>query len=330
MNDNIIQYDIAFSFAGEDRAYVEKVALLLKEKGIKVFYDEFEKVSLWGKDLYQYLSDIYSKRARLAVIFISESYSKKYWTNHELKAAQARAFQENSEYILPARFDQTQIPCVHPTVGYIDLNNYSPNEFSDLIIKKLVQAGYSSPSDILRKDYFSKDIISDPKDNIIKITIKCNNFPIEDCSIALVAENGISILSKTDIQGTAEISVPIRRLYDILTSHHLFPCSVITGFDPINDIEINLSQKDNIGSQIIKSTGYLPVISGRLNPILDHIGRTYLYADNISINNGAPQPVHFEINNPLELEDENGKICLITFKYIKSDISLIQYINRSL
>src|SRR5439155_24562734 len=32
-----------------------------------------------------------------------------------------RAFMEKREYILPARFDDTQIPGVLPTVGYIDL-----------------------------------------------------------------------------------------------------------------------------------------------------------------------------------------------------------------
>ena len=33
------KYDIALSFAGEDREYVEKVATLLKENGVRVFYD---------------------------------------------------------------------------------------------------------------------------------------------------------------------------------------------------------------------------------------------------------------------------------------------------
>ena len=45
------KYDIALSFAGEDREYVEKVATLLKENGVKVFYDKFEQVDLWGKDV---------------------------------------------------------------------------------------------------------------------------------------------------------------------------------------------------------------------------------------------------------------------------------------
>lgn len=54
-----MEYNIALSFAGEDRKYVEKIAYGLKERGVKVFYDKFKTSELWGKDLYQYLNDIY-------------------------------------------------------------------------------------------------------------------------------------------------------------------------------------------------------------------------------------------------------------------------------
>ena len=41
-------YDIVLSFAGEQRAYVEEVAQLLKNKGVNVFYDKFNEIELWG------------------------------------------------------------------------------------------------------------------------------------------------------------------------------------------------------------------------------------------------------------------------------------------
>jgi hypothetical protein len=119
---NKFDHDIALSFAGEDRAYVEKVAKYLKEKSIKVFYDEYEKTKLWGKDLYNHLDEVYQKKARYCVMFLSCYYAEKLWTNHERKSAQARAFTEKGEYILPARFDNTEIPGIPPTIGYIDLN----------------------------------------------------------------------------------------------------------------------------------------------------------------------------------------------------------------
>lgn len=78
--ERITKYDIALSFAGENREYVDKVAKLLKDKGISVFYDLFEKANMWGKDLYQYLTDIYRNKALFSIIFMSEAYKKKLWT----------------------------------------------------------------------------------------------------------------------------------------------------------------------------------------------------------------------------------------------------------
>jgi len=131
------EYEVALSFAGEDREYVEAVATTLEDSIIKVFYDKFEQVDLWGKDLYTHLDEIYRNKARFCVIFISENYRRKNWTNHERESAQARAFQEKQEYILPARFDNTEIPGFRPTVAYINLQDHTPQQFAQIIIKKL-------------------------------------------------------------------------------------------------------------------------------------------------------------------------------------------------
>jgi hypothetical protein len=104
-----VEFEIALSFAGEDRVYVDQVANLLRDSGVKVFYDLFEEAGLWGKNLYDYLSDIYQNKALYTIMFISEHYARKLWTNHERQAMQARAFQEHQEYILPARFSTSRI-----------------------------------------------------------------------------------------------------------------------------------------------------------------------------------------------------------------------------
>lgn len=89
------QYDVCFSFAGENRAYVEQVATELRKAGVSIFYDLYEQTNLWGKDLYVHLDEVYRHRAKYCVMFISEHYSRKLWTNHERRSAQARAFSEN-------------------------------------------------------------------------------------------------------------------------------------------------------------------------------------------------------------------------------------------
>lgn len=143
------QFDIALSFAGEDRDYVEKVAKQLEKMAIRVFYDKYEAAELWGKNLYDHLEDVYKNKARFTVIFISKHYAKKAWTNHERKSAQARSFKENIEYILPARFDKTEIPGILPTIGYIDLKDYSPEKLAELIKQK--------NGHIMRYEYFPAD-----------------------------------------------------------------------------------------------------------------------------------------------------------------------------
>lgn len=130
-------YDVCLSFAGEQRTIAKELAAALIAKGIRVFYDEYEVASLWGKDLYEHLDYVYREAARFCVLFASEDYAAKVWTNHERKSAQARAIEENSEYILPVRVDGTEIPGLRGTVGYVSLAEHGPEALAVLVEKKL-------------------------------------------------------------------------------------------------------------------------------------------------------------------------------------------------
>lgn len=99
------KYHVALSFAGQNRIYVEAVATQLLALGVCVFYDKFEEDELWGKDLYLYISNVYQKFAMYTVMFVSDAYKSKVWTNHERTNAQARAISDSTESILPALFD---------------------------------------------------------------------------------------------------------------------------------------------------------------------------------------------------------------------------------
>lgn len=131
------EYDVALSFAGEDRAHAKKLAELLQHGGYKFFCDEYERAQLWGKNLYTHLSSVYKDEARYCVMFLSKHYARKVWTNHERQSAQARAFQESEEYILPVRLDDTEIPGILPTVGYLDLRSLSIVDVYQALVEKL-------------------------------------------------------------------------------------------------------------------------------------------------------------------------------------------------
>ena len=131
------EYDVVLSFAGEDREYVKSVANILRGSGVRVFYDKYEQVDLWGKDLYTHLHDVYKNKSRYCVMFISRHYREKLWTNHERESAQARAFLARREYVLPVRLDDTEIPGINPTVGYVLAQDTSPEKLAAMIQEKL-------------------------------------------------------------------------------------------------------------------------------------------------------------------------------------------------
>lgn len=140
-------FDVAVSFADEDRSYVSEVVVALHRHGVRVFYDAHHAVSLWGKDLVEAFDDIYRRRSKFVVIFVSAHYARKRWTRRELQSALARALQERREYVLPARFDDSDLPGLPPTVGHIDCRRLLPAQVADIILRKLreKQVGDSKP-----------------------------------------------------------------------------------------------------------------------------------------------------------------------------------------
>ncbi|WP_439148350.1 TIR domain-containing protein [Vibrio sp.] len=325
---NMKEFEIALSFAGEDRDYVDQVANLLRDSGVKVFYDLFEEENLWGKNLYDYLTEIYMNKALYTIMFISDSYSKKLWTNHERQAMQARAFQENQEYILPVRFDETPIPGILPTTGYIDVSRKPPEDFVKIIHKKLINSGLTVPSENVRKSLFSTNSI--PRKNAHKshVTIVSSlGEPIQGASVVAIADNNTTKSASSNQDGVAELTISTRRNYQLLVAHPQFPGAIIQAWDSGDDINITIAASENTGSTICMSTGYIPGLQGRLNPILDTSNRTYLYADNIAISGGKNQPVTFAINTPFELEDCDGVIMEVRVLHIQGRTSLLQFVH---
>ena len=129
--------EVALSFAGEERVYVEEVVRTLQSRDIGVFYDEFEKIQLWGKSLAEELQAVYEHRANLVVFFVSKSWVDKAWPRQERKAALSRAVQERREFVLPIRFDDTPVPGLPSDVMYLLAENYTPAELASMIAEKL-------------------------------------------------------------------------------------------------------------------------------------------------------------------------------------------------
>ena len=136
-----MKYDVAISFAGEQRTEARAIANCITNAGLNVFFDEYEDATLWGMDLYEHLSDVYQNQARYCIILVSKAYADKVWTNHERRNAQARALREKQSYILPVRFDNTDLPGLAPTIAYLNFSQYEAEGICNAFLRKVGHAG---------------------------------------------------------------------------------------------------------------------------------------------------------------------------------------------
>lgn len=134
--DNSYLYDVALSFAGEDRAYVENCADILTSLGIKVFYDLYEEDKLWGEDLYSLLREKYYNQSKYILVFVSKFYTTKVWTQHEMKFIKSRMLETpGSNDVLPIKLDDAVLSDIPPYIGYV--SNKSPIEIATLFARKI-------------------------------------------------------------------------------------------------------------------------------------------------------------------------------------------------
>lgn len=132
------EYDVALSFAGTERHLAERLANIVRDAGLSVFYDDFFPEQLWGKDLVVFFDEIFRNKSRYCVIFISKEYHDRMWTNQERRSAQARALQEKgNEYILPIRVDESELPGLPSTLGYLSISQFSIQSIAEILMKKL-------------------------------------------------------------------------------------------------------------------------------------------------------------------------------------------------
>ena len=88
-DDRDVQYDVFISHASEDKdEVVRPLANALKEKGVTVWYDEFEMRI--GDSLRRKI-DKGLANSRFGIVVISRDFIKKGWTNYELDGIMTRA-----------------------------------------------------------------------------------------------------------------------------------------------------------------------------------------------------------------------------------------------
>ena len=139
MTPDPFEYDVALSFAVEDRAAAEELARLLRDRKINVFLDEYKPGNPWEKDVIDHLVNLYDRKARYCILFISQYYPLQKWTEEERASASERALRDADQYILPLCMDDANVPGLGEASGALDLRRTSLESLGAMLAKKLTK-----------------------------------------------------------------------------------------------------------------------------------------------------------------------------------------------
>jgi tetratricopeptide (TPR) repeat protein len=136
-------FRIAFSFAGEKREFVAKVAAILAKRFGKsaILYDKYHEAPFARSDLGIHLPDLYHDESDLVVLVICKDYESKEWCGLEWTAIHALIKERKVEDVMLCRFDQALIKGLYSTAGFVELDRKSPDEVAKLIIQRLKANG---------------------------------------------------------------------------------------------------------------------------------------------------------------------------------------------
>ncbi|HEX3149955.1 MAG TPA: tetratricopeptide repeat protein [Gemmataceae bacterium] len=133
------RFRIAFSFAGEKREFVEKVAQILAQRfgEDKILYDKFHEAEFANPDLALDLPALYKNESDLIVAVFCPEYQGREWCGLEWRAIFSIVKEGGSKQILLSRFDLTDGKDLFGLGGFIELDDKTAEQFATLILERL-------------------------------------------------------------------------------------------------------------------------------------------------------------------------------------------------
>jgi tetratricopeptide (TPR) repeat protein len=133
------RFRIAFSFAGEKRAFVKDVAALLAGRfgESAILYDKFHEAEFARNDLAIYLPNLYNRDSDLVAVVVCPAYEAKEWTGLEWLAIHNLLQQRRREEVMLCRFGRAQVEGLFGGAGFVELDDKSPEQFAKLILERL-------------------------------------------------------------------------------------------------------------------------------------------------------------------------------------------------
>ncbi len=141
------QFDVALSFPGEIREYVEAVAAELERilGPNSYFYDHNYVSQLARPNLDVLLQEIYRDRSALVVAFLGVEYQRKQWCGLELRAIRELIMERDEQKVMFVRMDDAVIDGVSKADGYVDGRQHEPRDIARFIQERVVLIGRPTP-----------------------------------------------------------------------------------------------------------------------------------------------------------------------------------------
>lgn len=138
-SSSVTTYDLAFSFAGEQREYVEATKRACERLGLRVFYDRDLSNEWWGKNFIREQRRVYGSRTKYFVPFLSTEYLAKPIPMDEFSAAMMTDVRQGDGYVLPVLLGNVEVPpdLLHPHVHYLRGDDYTPEELASQLQRRV-------------------------------------------------------------------------------------------------------------------------------------------------------------------------------------------------
>ncbi len=140
-------FEVALSFPGEYRSYVEDIANELAEKLTKarVFYDNFYVEELARPNLDTYLQKIYHDDSELVVVVLCKEYDVKEWCGLEFRAIRDLIKKRKDDEIMFIRVAEGDVKGVFGIDGYINAQGRPATEIATIILQRLALIQSKNP-----------------------------------------------------------------------------------------------------------------------------------------------------------------------------------------
>ena len=160
------------------------------------------------------------------------------------------------------------------------------------------------------------------------VTVHSGGEPLAGIEVLALFPNKTWVRATTDQAGEAALDLYTTNLpMTVYAAGPGYSAGIGRAWTPSRSgLLVELEPLESGGAVVFaQSTGHVPGLRGRLNPIRDTLDRTYLYADNVAIDEGRQQPVPFRPGKPMRLTDAHGAELSVTIVDIVGQSSLLEY-----